>query len=153
MIALVLDGIKGTVAVFFAVRFASDAATPVVAGLASIAGHVFPVWLNFRGGKGVATSAGVFAVLAPSSLGVAAGVFLATVWVTRHISVGSLAGATALVLSTAVANPLDVFFGAIVAAGMIGHRHRSNVSRLRAGTERRINLRLQQSTKVTDDGD
>jgi glycerol-3-phosphate acyltransferase PlsY len=138
---LALDGVKGAVAVLLAARLAGGA-TPVVAGLASIVGHVFPLWLGFRGGKGVATSAGVFAVLAPSALAVAAGAFVATVWATRYISVGSLVGAVALVLVTAFSAPAGVATAATVAAVVVLSRHRDNVARLLAGTERRIGLRL-----------
>ena len=117
--ALVLDGVKGAAAVFLAARVTGGAAVPMAAGLASIAGHVFPVWLGFRGGKGVAMSAGVFAVLAPAALGVAAGAFLATVWATRYISVGSLVGAAALVISAGLSAAPEVALGATAAAAVI----------------------------------
>ena len=141
-VALVLDGVKGAAAVLIAARVTGGAAVPMAAGLASIAGHVFPVWLGFRGGKGVATSAGVFAVLAPAALGVAAAAFLATVWATRYISVGSLVGAATLAVSAALSEAPEVALGATAAAAVILHGHRSNVARLRAGTERRVSFSL-----------
>ena len=143
VLAMVLDGVKGALAVMLAQRLTAGPAVPVAAGLASVIGHIYPVFLRFRGGKGVATAAGVFAVLTPLSRGVASGVFLVAVWVTRYISVGSLAGAAALA-ATAVAidAPAVVAAGASAALLIILFRHRANVRRLMAGTERRVGQRL-----------
>jgi glycerol-3-phosphate acyltransferase PlsY len=142
VIAMTLDALKGTVAVLMAQRLALGPATTVAAGLASIVGHLYPVWLGFRGGKGVATAAGAFGVLAPAALAAAGGVFVVAVWVTRYISVGSLAGAVTLAIVTAVSEAPMVAIGAIVAALLIVRRHRDNLSRLMTGTERRIGQRL-----------
>ncbi len=138
-----LDALKGLLAVLVAQRLTSGPATPVAAGLASVIGHIYPVWLGFRGGKGVATAAGVFAVLAPTALAVASAVFVAGVWTTRYISAGSVAGATALAVTAAAsgAEPA-VVVGSIVAALIIVHRHRANLARLLSGTERRVGQRL-----------
>src|SRR5688572_13281494 len=75
VVAMCLDGAKGALAVLVAQRLTVGEATPVAAGIASIVGHIYPVWLRFRGGKGVATAAGVFAVLTPLALGIASAVF------------------------------------------------------------------------------
>jgi glycerol-3-phosphate acyltransferase PlsY len=91
----------------------------------------------------VATAAGVFAVVAPLAIAVACGVFVAVVWITRYISVGSIAGTLALVVATAVGgDPAVVTVGAVAAAAVIVFRHRANLSRLLAGKERRIGQRL-----------
>ncbi len=141
--AMCLDAFKGSLAVLVAEGLTIGQETPVAAGLASVIGHMHPVWLGFRGGKGVATAAGVFAVLAPMALAVAGGIFVIMVWSTRYISVGSLAGTVALVIATAGSDrPAVVVVGAAITALVIVYRHRSNLSRLMAGTERRVGQRL-----------
>ena len=143
VLAMALDAAKGAVAVVIASALSNGPATPVAAGLAAVIGHIYPVWLGFRGGKGVATAAGVFAVLAPQALGIASAVFILAVWVTRYISVGSMAGAIALAVSAAASQtPGVIAVGAAVAALIIVHRHRENLARLMSGTERRVGQRL-----------
>lgn len=141
--AMTLDALKGSLAVLVAAPVSLGPATPVAAGIASVIGHIYPVWLGFRGGKGVATAAGVFGVLAPVALGIASAVFLLAVWTTRYISVGSLAGAVTLAVAAAASDvPSTVATGAVVTALVIIHRHRGNLSRIIAGTERRVGQRL-----------
>jgi glycerol-3-phosphate acyltransferase PlsY len=136
-VAMALDALKGVLAVIVAQRLTTGPAAPVAAGLASIVGHIYPVWLRFHGGKGVATAAGAFAVLTPAALVAASLVFIAGVSISRMISVGSLAGAITLpVVSAVVGMPLVVTVGATLAAAVIVHRHRGNISRLIAGTEK-----------------
>jgi glycerol-3-phosphate acyltransferase PlsY len=143
VIAFVLDAAKGAVAVLVAQRLSMEPATPVAGGLASIIGHIYPVWLGFRGGKGVATAGGVFAVLTPAALGIAAAVFVLAIWVTRYVSVGSMAAAVTLAVTTAAMDgPAAVTVGSVIAAVIIVHRHRDNLARLVAGTERRVGQRL-----------
>lgn len=141
--AVGLDAAKGAVAVLMAERLTDGPAAPVAAGLASIIGHIYPVWLGFRGGKGVATAAGVFAVLTPAAVAIAGAVFVLAVWATRYVSVGSMAAAVTLAAAVAASGgPTAVLVGAVSAALIIVHRHRTNVGRLVAGTERRIGQRI-----------
>jgi len=142
VVAMMLDAVKGTLAVLVAQRLTGGVAAPVLAGLASMIGHVYPVWLRFRGGKGVATAAGAFAVLTPVAAAVAVGVFLLAVAITRFISVGSMAAAVTLA-GWAIASdaPTAVAVGAAIAAVLVIVGHRANVIRLAAGTERRIGQR------------
>jgi glycerol-3-phosphate acyltransferase PlsY len=111
--------------------------------MAAIVGHVYPVWLQFRGGKGVATACGVFAVLTPAAALPALAVFVSTVWITKYVSLASVLASVALPpIAYATGSPLPVVAVACAACGLILFRHRSNVARLRTGTERRFGARV-----------
>jgi glycerol-3-phosphate acyltransferase PlsY len=143
VLAMVLDGVKGTIAVLVAQLLSAGALAAVIAAFASVVGHVYPIWLRFRGGKGVATAAGAFAMLAPEALGIASCVFLIAVVATRFISVGSIAGALTLAIVASFSDaPGVVAIGATGCAVIIIYRHRENLARLAAGTERRIGQRI-----------
>lgn len=142
VIVAVLDVTKGAVSVWAAERLSPHAAAPAVAGLAAILGHVYPVWLRFRGGKGVATACGVFSVLTPLAIPPALGLFIVTVWLTKYISLGSVVASVALPpMAYALGSPGPAVMAAGVAAVVIVFRHRSNLSRLRTHTERRLGAR------------
>lgn len=141
--AVGLDAAKGALVVLLAQRLAEGPVTPVAAGLAAVIGHVYPVWLRFRGGKGVATAGGMFAVLVPVAAGIAMVVFVLVAAATRYVSAGSVAAAVTLTLATIASGaPRAVVVGSAIAAALIIHRHRANLRRLAAGTERRIGQRV-----------
>ncbi len=136
---LVLDCGKGAAAVILARRVGLGLDAQALAGLAAIAGHVWPVWLKFRGGKGVATSAGVFTMLMPWAMASATLVFASAVALTRYASLGSLLGAWALVIAATVFRlPWALIGAAAAAATLVTVRHRQNIARLRRGTELRV---------------
>jgi glycerol-3-phosphate acyltransferase PlsY len=137
-----LDMAKGAASVWLAARFSAGPEISAAAGFAAIVGHIYPVWLRFRGGKGVATACGVFSMLAPLAVPPALVVFVITVWLTKYISLGSVLASLALpLLAYAVGSPAPAILAAIAAAIIIIFRHRSNVMRLRTGTERRLGVR------------
>lgn len=118
----------------------------IIAALACILGHNFPVWLKFRGGKGVATTVGVLLGLMPAAIGVAAVVWAASFYLLRYVSLASLLGAgtlpvTVWLLTTRHGNPglnNPLLWFSLAAAALIFWRHRANISRLLNGTEPRF---------------
>jgi glycerol-3-phosphate acyltransferase PlsY len=139
----VLDMAKGMAGVMVAAMLTSnDTAASAAAGLAAIVGHIYPVWLRFRGGKGVATACGVFSILTPVAVPPALAIFLLTAWLTKYISLASLLATLALPpLAYVAGSPAPVVNAAFAAAVIILVRHRSNLTRLRTGTERRFGVR------------
>ena len=138
-----LDIAKGIGSVLVVQRFMAGDAAPAAAGLAAIVGHIYPVWLRFKGGKGVATACGVFAVLLPAATAPALALFVVTVWLTRFVSVGSIVATVALgPIAWAMHAPRVVVGVSLAATAVILFRHRSNFARLAAGTERRIGHRV-----------
>lgn len=113
--------------------------------IAVIVGHIFPLWLGFRGGKGVATGVGVFLVLAPLAVVIAGLIFLVIVLLTRYVSLGSIVAAAAIPLLVAIQNFLTprvdfwpVMIAAVAAAALIIFAHRQNIARLIRRTESRF---------------
>src|SRR5579863_3390332 len=142
ILTLVLDAAKGAFAVVLAARLSGDSATwMMIAAMASLVGHCYPIWLNFRGGKGVATAAGFFLVLAPMAFGIAITIFILVAVFTRFVSLGSISAAAAMPLLIYLlwaphhAPPPMVTFGALAAAVLIVYKHDSNIQRLVEGEE------------------
>src|SRR5215470_5003118 len=138
-----LDMAKGAVSVWIAEQLEPGPLAPAAAGLAAIVGHIYPVWLRFRGGKGVATACGVFSMLTPLALPPALAIFAIAVWATKYISLGSVLATVALPpLAYALGSPVPAVIASCAASVIILFRHRGNVGRLRTGTERRLGVRV-----------
>jgi glycerol-3-phosphate acyltransferase PlsY len=139
-LALLLDIGKGAAASALAGRLApGDAMLPSAAAVAAVVGHMYPVWLRFEGGKGVATGLGAFAPLAPKAALAALLAFGLVAAGTRYVSLGSVAGGAALAaLAFAVRGPDPVAVAAAFTFALVVFRHRSNLRRILGGTERRV---------------
>jgi acyl phosphate:glycerol-3-phosphate acyltransferase len=139
VVAAALDIAKGAASVFVAERVDASAAAIAAAGAASVFGHVFPVWLRFRGGKGVAAACGAFLALAPVATGLAISVFVVVVWVTRYVSLGSIVAAAALPsFAYLTHSPAPTLVAGFAVAALVLLRHQGNMARLIAGTEPRL---------------
>ncbi|MDQ1558637.1 MAG: acyl phosphate:glycerol-3-phosphate acyltransferase [Pyrinomonadaceae bacterium] len=147
LLTLALDAAKGAlVAIVARWLLAPDFGVNwwvALASIAVVAGHIFPVWLKFRGGKGVATGLGVFLSLTPVAVAPAALVFLTVVWATRYVSLGSIAATATLPLfiwllsdkGSSDASVAPVMAVAVVGGALIIFMHRANIGRLLRGTE------------------
>jgi glycerol-3-phosphate acyltransferase PlsY len=145
LIAFALDAAKGAIAVMLAQRLARAHPGPMMphvpaaAALLAMLGHIFPVWLRFRGGKGVATGAGAFVPLAPVAAGLAVLVFAIATLATRYVSLGSILGAATLAVLTFVTQPdPGVAWTGAACSALIIVKHKDNIGRLRRGEERRL---------------
>src|SRR5215475_12482760 len=137
ILTLLLDAAKGWLAVLIAGRSPhAGAGLMALAGLLALVGHCFPVWLRFKGGKGVATAAGVFGALCPAAMVAALMFFVLVVGFWRYVSLGSLAAAAALPLLVYLlwaphfAPPESVTLSALGSAGLVIFQHRGNIARL-----------------------
>lgn len=144
---LVLDAGKGFLAVWLADHFsAGNIRFMMYAGLAAILGHMFPLWLKFEGGKGVATALGVFSMISWPALAAAVLLFILVFLFWRYVSLASISAAAALPLLVYLlyaprhAPPAAVSASALAAAVMVIIKHRDNIERLLAGTEPRFEM-------------
>jgi glycerol-3-phosphate acyltransferase PlsY len=154
VLTLLLDALKGAAAVLIAMWWLnatsatdgtnnSNAWLVAAAAIAVMVGHIFPVWLKFRGGKGVATGVGVFLVLMPAVVGIAAFIFVAIVFLTRYVSLASMVAAASIPLLallkfrfvSADNNFAPLITSAVLGATLILLAHRKNVVRLIRGQE------------------
>jgi acyl phosphate:glycerol-3-phosphate acyltransferase len=138
---MVADILKGVVAVVIA-RLLTDDPWPAVAAAAAMAGHVFPVWLRFKGGKGVAVGGGATLALMPLAAVIVFAIWIAVAVITRYTSLASLAGALAVTpLAWALGYPTSTIVFAGAGAAAVLFLHRGNIRRLLRGEENRIELR------------
>jgi acyl phosphate:glycerol-3-phosphate acyltransferase len=140
IITLILDGLKGALPVIIAEHVLHlPLLTIALSGFAAVVGHVFPVYLKFKGGKGVATSAGVFLALAPYPTLIATALFLAIYAVSKVVSIGSLiASITLVVLVAYLDGRNEVLYVAIAIVLLIIVRHAGNIERLIKRTENKV---------------
>ena len=152
ILTLVLDAAKGAGAVLLAERVSNaNAAWMMLAAFAALAGHCFPVWLKGKGGKGVATAAGVFAALCPLATVVAVILFLLVVIFWRYVSLGSISAAAAMPLLTYFlwaprhAPPVAVSAGTLAITLLVIYKHGGNLQRLVKGVEPKFSFHKQKA--------
>ena len=151
VLTLLLDAGKGWLAVWLAGHFMhGTSGLLVAAGFFALLGHCFPPWLRFRGGKGVATAAGVFGALCPEALLAALILFGLVVWFWHYVSLGSLAAAAAIPLlvyflwAPHFAPPNIVTLGSLAIAALVIFQHRGNIGRLTRGEEPKFSFSKKQ---------
>jgi glycerol-3-phosphate acyltransferase PlsY len=142
ILTLLLDAAKGAAAVLLAEHLSNESAGwMMIAGFAALIGHCFPIWLNFKGGKGVATAAGLFLILCPLAFLGSLLLFILVVAFWRYVSLGSIAAAAAMPLliyflwAPRHAPPPVITFGALAVALLIVYKHDANIQRLIEGAE------------------
>ena len=142
--AFALDFLKGMAASLLALRLAPEAPLPAVAAVTVVLGHMYPVWLRFKGGKGVATGAGAFLPLAPLPTAGALLAFALVLAATRYASIASIVGTMTLaVLAFVLGHPASVARAAATAGVLILWKHRGNLERVARGTESRVGSKRQ----------
>jgi len=133
------DSWKGQAGVYMGLLLVGTPLAAVLCGLAAIVGHSFSVFLRFHGGKGVATSLGVLTMLMGNVTLIVFLVWLAVVYMTRYVSLGSvIAGFLTPILAAAFGYPLEYLLFTVLAATLVIVRHRENIERLLRGTENKI---------------
>ena len=135
-LTLAADMLKGSIAVWLAGRYGPDPA--IIAGLGAFLGHCFPVWLKFKGGKGVATYVGVLAALVWKAALVFAGVWLATAIITRYSSLSALVATLAVPIALYWMGDIQVAELFVLMSALVWLFHRENIARLLSGAESKI---------------
>ena len=142
IVVLLIDVLKGWLAAAAVPRWILGPVSPALAlgcGLAAVLGHVYPCFLQFRGGKGVATTLGALGGSVPAVAGIVVGVWVAVFLLSRYVSLGSLAAALAIPIGQAILrhSMTEIAVGAVL-AWLIIARHRANIQRLLSGVESRV---------------
>lgn len=149
LLTLVFDALKGAAAVIVT-QYLTDEHhitwTVAFAGVLAVVGHCYPVWLNFKAGKGVATGLGVFLALAPWAVAPALLVFVVIVWLTRFVSLGSILAAAFIPVFSlgvhlfiqSIPGFFPLFISLCAASAIIIYKHSENIKRLLAGTENKF---------------
>lgn len=148
ILVLLLDFAKGFLAVFLANRISGVPVHTMLAGVAAVSGHNWPLFLRFRGGRGVATSMGVLAGLAPKVFLFATLAGVLVIILTRYVSLGSITGGVLVpVLAVAFGLPRPYIFFSAILGGLLVWRHRENIKRLLAGTENKLGNKVEVTGK------
>jgi acyl phosphate:glycerol-3-phosphate acyltransferase len=154
ILTLIFDTAKGAAAVWLAARATNDSATwMTISAFSVLLGHCYPVWLKFKGGKGVATALGVFLALSPLAAVSALLLFILCVVYWRFVSLGSVAAAAAMPLliyflwAPGHEPPIVIDLGTLAIAGLVIFKHRGNLRRLADGTEPRFSFGKKKETE------
>jgi len=138
-VVTIMDILKGTAAVLLALAFGLDSLLLLVAGVIAVIGHMFPIFAGFRGGKAVATSSGVLLGYAPLLFLLVVLCFIIVLYISKYVSLSSMvAGIFAILYSVFFTGDLALIIIVSIMAGFVIVRHRSNISRIRNGTEPKI---------------
>ena len=139
LLIFIFDFLKGQLGVLLGAYFFASPGAMVIGGLFAMLGHMFPIFIGFRGGKGVATGLGVIAALMPKVTAIVFIVWIVLTLITRYVSVASIVAAVlAPILAAVFREPIIYFLFALVAAVFIVFRHRENIQRLKAGHENKF---------------
>jgi len=149
IVTLLIDILKGFLAIYLGKIFVGEPSQIIliILGISVILGHIFTIFLKFKGGKGVATSTGVFLALIPIPLLISLAVFVIAVWLSKYVSLGSILASVTLLLTELIINlrnsfadlPLLIFVFLISLFIIV--RHKSNIKRIIAGNENRLHFR------------
>jgi glycerol-3-phosphate acyltransferase PlsY len=141
VLTLLGDCLKGIIPVLIANKMGFSPETVAMVALAAFLGHCYPIYLGFKGGKGVATALGIFLVISPKAILIALLVFVVVLLVWRYISLASITAAAATPFVIAFyERSWPIFWATLVIAAIVIWRHRANIERLRSGTENRFKL-------------
>jgi len=151
ILTLVGDALKGVIPIGIAIHWGLSHPWIALAGLTPLLGHVFPIFLGFRGGKGVATALGVYVIVSPVATLIEFFLFALIVWRWRFISLGSIACATTMpiLIASFRSDSKSYFIASVVMAALILYRHQSNISRLLQGTENKWKADSRQEAEGT----
>lgn len=145
ILVLILDALKGFIPLFIAEKFGVRGNSLVLIGITAVIGHTFSPFLNFKGGKGVATSLGIFLYLAPIPMLITLLMFFVVVGITKYVSLGSVLASVMLPLlilfipvNEKLGNKAIVFIISALLGSYIIYKHRANIQRLKNGTENKF---------------